>query len=56
MSNLQLNNYLIINDRENFIGQALTLLLNITTEIIYLNIQLQFMRTNAVGSKADRCK
>ncbi len=52
MSNLQLNNYLIIYDSENFIGQTLALLLNITTVIMNLNIQLRFMRTNAVGNKA----
>jgi hypothetical protein len=50
--NLQLNNYLIIYVRENFIGQALALLSNITTLIMDLNIQIRFMRTNAVGSKA----
>jgi len=52
MSNLQLKHGLIIYDSENYIGQALALLLNITTLIMNLNIQLQFMRTNAAGSKA----
>jgi hypothetical protein len=50
--NLQLNHYLFIYDSKNYIEQALALLSNITTLIMDLNIQLQFMKTTAAGSKA----